>query len=222
MSKSLNEIYACLRPNRHLLEDLTLPAMVQFINCTAAFRRDILLMQSVKHPPQQAPRFLPWSIICFLKDMLGLSEMHVQDCWAALKNVIWQGDVLTGLGVDSLSIFMTFGHHYGLSNYPLALHTFYPPNSTCIATLCKKIGATLTGAKRHSVLLHTLDKGSVPATAVQLRCSYCWTSYHYNYYVSNGCRVFYAGVPAILQVSAHRFVETRLIDMWINSSLISG
>ncbi|KAI0683441.1 hypothetical protein BC835DRAFT_1295834, partial [Cytidiella melzeri] len=71
-------------------------------------------------------------------------------------------------------------------------------------------------------LLHTLDKGSVPATAVQLHCSYCRTSYHYKYYVSNGRHVFYAGVPAILQVSAHRFVEVRLIDMWINSSLISG
>ena len=39
-------------------------------------------------------------------------------------------------------------------------------------------------------------------------------SYHNNYSVCQGRRTYYSGVPALLQVGEHQFVETRVVDLW--------
>jgi len=49
----------------------------------------------------------------------------------------------------------------------------------------------------------------------------CRTSYHYNFFVKNGCRVYYDGIPDIIQVGRHQFIERRVIELWINSMLVS-
>lgn len=43
----------------------------------------------------------------------------------------------------------------------------------------------------------------------------CHTSYHHNYSVHKGQRHYYKGVPDVLQVGEHQFVETRVIELWI-------
>ncbi|KAI0083970.1 hypothetical protein BDY19DRAFT_998057 [Irpex rosettiformis] len=70
-------------------------------------------------------------------------------------------------------------------------------------------------------MLHTLGKGSVQASSVQLYCSACRTCYHHNFYVSNERCIYYTDIPSVLQVSTHHFIEVQLIELWINSMLFA-
>jgi len=49
-------------------------------------------------------------------------------------------------------------------------------------------------------------------------CSYifaeCETTYHNNYSVKGGERVYYPGVPNFIQVGEHQYVENTLANGW--------
>lgn len=43
----------------------------------------------------------------------------------------------------------------------------------------------------------------------------CGINYHHNFQVSNGEHIYYGGVPDILQVGEHQFVEKKVVEMWM-------
>jgi hypothetical protein len=53
----------------------------------------------------------------------------------------------------------------------------------------------------------------------------CKTNYHHNFRVFEGQRTYYTIVttvlPDIIQVGEHQFVETKVINLWINMMLLS-
>jgi hypothetical protein len=49
----------------------------------------------------------------------------------------------------------------------------------------------------------------------------CNTSYHHNYSVQNDVRTYYAGVPGLLQIADHHFVDQALATQW-QGSLVLG
>ena len=42
----------------------------------------------------------------------------------------------------------------------------------------------------------------------------CKTNYHHNFYVKGGQRTYYNGMPDVIQVGEHQFVEKKLVQMW--------
>ena len=51
----------------------------------------------------------------------------------------------------------------------------------------------------------------------------CKTNYHHNFRVFAGQRTYYTTttIPDIIQVGEHQFVETKVINLWINMMLLS-
>ena len=44
----------------------------------------------------------------------------------------------------------------------------------------------------------------------------CEINYHHNFKVSKGERVYYGGVPDVVQISEHQFVEHQVIEIWLS------
>jgi CxC5 like cysteine cluster associated with KDZ transposases len=46
-------------------------------------------------------------------------------------------------------------------------------------------------------------------------------NYHHNYRVYQGQRIYYDGLPNIVQIGEHQFAERQLINMWILMMVLS-
>ena len=44
--------------------------------------------------------------------------------------------------------------------------------------------------------------------------SECRMSYHNNYRVFNGQRTYYPGIPQLIQIGEHQFVEVTVVEVW--------
>ncbi|KAF8168383.1 hypothetical protein B0H34DRAFT_779734 [Crassisporium funariophilum] len=64
-----------------------------------------------------------------------------------------------------------------------------------------------------------ISAASVPVWPVHLVC--CNVNYHHNYRVFNGQRIYYDGIPELLQIGEHQFAELKLVRMWIMMMLLS-
>src|SRR6267378_3573637 len=49
----------------------------------------------------------------------------------------------------------------------------------------------------------------------------CNVNYHHNYRVFQGQRIYYDGLPDIVQIGEHQFAERKLINMWILMMVLS-
>jgi hypothetical protein len=49
--------------------------------------------------------------------------------------------------------------------------------------------------------------------------SECKTNYHNNFSVRTGIRTYYGGVPDLIQVGEHQFIERELISSWVDLML---
>jgi CxC5 like cysteine cluster associated with KDZ transposases len=47
----------------------------------------------------------------------------------------------------------------------------------------------------------------------------CKTNYHNNYSVCGGVRTYFGGVPDLSQIGEHQFIETALINTWVDLML---
>ena len=48
------------------------------------------------------------------------------------------------------------------------------------------------------------------------RATVCEINYHHNFKVSKGERVYYGGVPDVVQIGEHQFVERQVIEIWLS------
>ena len=49
----------------------------------------------------------------------------------------------------------------------------------------------------------------------------CNVNYHHNYQVFQGQRIYYDGLPNIVQIGEHQFAERKLINTWILMMVLS-
>lgn len=49
----------------------------------------------------------------------------------------------------------------------------------------------------------------------------CHTNHHHNYAVRNGVRVYYSGIPEIIEVAKHSFVERRVLELFRSLALFA-
>lgn len=52
-------------------------------------------------------------------------------------------------------------------------------------------------------------------------CVGCSTNYHHNYFVRDGQRYYYEGIPDFLQVGEHQYVDQALANAWIDLMVVS-
>ncbi|KAG2028670.1 hypothetical protein BDR03DRAFT_1003872 [Suillus americanus] len=101
----------------------------------------------------------------------------------------------------------------------LAAKTFYPPYNMCPDRGCDrhKKGLRLSKAQQLRAIYFSLDDGAVPAYSISMQCEGCSTTYHHNYKVAGDDRIYYDfvdGLPDVLQVASHYFVDTRIGRLW--------
>ena len=122
--------------------------------------------------------------------------------------------------------------------------TLYLPQHTCINPSCERCqsGHLLKKEEQRQAVLYTLDKGAIPVRSVHLYCdselsqligstsvqkqcllviSECRTNYYHNFRVKAAVRIYYDGIPDIIQVGEHQFIEGKLIRLWIMMMLVS-
>lgn len=77
---------------------------------------------------------------------------------------------------------------------------------------------------------HVLDPSVLPWYAVCVTLSPCCrpytptgcsTNYHHEYSVKNDVRTYYKGIPDVLEVGDHQFVEREVLSLFTGLMLIS-
>ncbi|KAH8096937.1 hypothetical protein BXZ70DRAFT_895312 [Cristinia sonorae] len=185
----------------------SLSQIIIFLTHAACMKNYISIIQRATDSHDGPPQYLPDSVIDLLSDAVHIAACRIPAWWDALKSLVWSGDYMS----------TTCNSHV---KHAVA-HSFYPPVERCIQPHCT-YQPILKKAESSHVVYFTIAHGPMPAHNVHLYCRDCGANYHYNYYVQGGgkSREHYKGpLPDIIQISEHRFVERRLIDMWINMML---
>ncbi|KAF8060185.1 hypothetical protein FPV67DRAFT_1674149 [Lyophyllum atratum] len=192
---------------------LTLHQVMQFVTLARSLKDDILLTQPAVIPASDPPEILPPSVKTFLEDSCKISEECVEDCWEVLRSTIWHG-----VGVNREQDFVEHGHPRGLTS-----RTLYPPCQTCSNFDCSrnKKGQLLKKAEQRQAVLYTLGEGALPVYTVHLYCESCNVNYHHNYSVKKDKRTYYDGIPEIIQVGEHQFMEQKLVQLYMTMMLVS-
>ena len=120
--------------------------------------------------------------------------------------------------------------------------TIYPDQQCCVNPLC--VSATkhlpLKKEQQRKVVIYTAAEGACLAWSVHLYCARkyllvlqveyssrtqyllhtdCRTNYHNNFSVCDDVCTYYPGVPGLLQVGEHQFVEKALVNLWVDLML---
>lgn len=125
-----------------------------------------------------------------------------------------------------------------------ASHDLYPPTRVCLLFGCENYRdndevSTLTKPLTHPASLFTLSNGALPIHSTSLYCESrfqynlmvsaklkmfieCYRRYYLNYFVdkTSSQRVYYDGIPAIIEASPHAFIVTPLLEMFANAKML--
>ncbi|KAF7314043.1 hypothetical protein HMN09_00562900 [Mycena chlorophos] len=194
---------------------LSVPQLALFTRLLSVLKNDILLVQPACLSATEAPAALPPSIVEFLSHAVGIDQERVPVLWKELKSEVWAMEPATLGGVEE-DMFRKHGWKRGLTSLML-----YPPSHFCLNTACSR-QTTLKDCKTRQAVVYTLDKGVMPAHAIQLHCPQCNTTYFPDYYVNSSLRTYYCdSVPDYLHVGAHQFIETKLVSLWTSLLLVA-
>ncbi|KAF8845030.1 hypothetical protein BDN67DRAFT_538288 [Paxillus ammoniavirescens] len=75
----------------------------------------------------------------------------------------------------------------------------------------------LNKVEQRKAVYFMFNNGAILAYSIQMYCQSCKTTYHLNYKVVGNERICYdyaSGLPDVLQVSDHYFVDHKLADLW--------
>ncbi|KAF8957605.1 hypothetical protein BDZ97DRAFT_1669810 [Flammula alnicola] len=205
----MNTVYLLANLSRHaVLCHLTLDGIVTFTRFASHLKRDILQPQPINESnPATPPACLPEHILTFLGTALGIPLNAMDDCWNILKEHVWEMP-LTPLMDEDYETFKYFGWPLGIT-----ATSIYPPNDCCLNNNCTYRNP-LKKEYHKKAVVYTDHLGVQPSWNTSLYCPRCHTSYHKNYSVNNGNRTYYSGVPDLIQVREHQFVETKLVFTW--------
>ncbi|KAJ7216341.1 hypothetical protein GGX14DRAFT_391184 [Mycena pura] len=193
---------------------LTLAQALLFSRLLSLLKDDILLVQPLRVSTDEAPTILPPSVSEFMADAVGIALDSVASCWKKMKKDIWKLPIPT-LSEEEEELFRKYGWRRGITSFSL-----YPPSHYCENPACCRL-KPLKKATTRQVIVYTLAKGVIPTYEIQLYCPDCNTTYFPDFSVCAGARTYYGGIPPIMQVGAHQFVERKLVGMWISLMLVA-
>ncbi|KAL4257788.1 hypothetical protein AB1N83_013934 [Pleurotus pulmonarius] len=159
------------------------------------------------------PKLLPPRITFILSEIVGWLEPIIYRCWEILGDVIWtlpefkaSEDEITKFNKAALQVETSYRH-------------IFPPLQACLE--CVRTAADcnnpeprlLTEPKSYKATLFTISNGALPVYTTSLYCRKCHTRYYHNYRVHGQTRIYYEGVPNIIQVAEHYFMESALLEL---------
>ncbi|KAF9552614.1 hypothetical protein CPC08DRAFT_595228, partial [Agrocybe pediades] len=102
-----------------------------------------------------------------------------------------------------------------------AYRHIYPPTRVCLSERCinhcpDNSFTTLSDSSTYPAALFTLREGIIPVYATSLSCPECRVRYYNNYSadLATGTRTYYQGVPEIIQVAEHSYMERSLLEFF--------
>ncbi|KAJ2936392.1 hypothetical protein H1R20_g702, partial [Candolleomyces eurysporus] len=194
---------------------LSLPYLMKFIIYASTLKNDIILAYpSTFQGWQDAPPFLPPSMVEFLAAACTITQADVERCWALVKGVVWALDPSTFNDTSLLAAFKISGSRHG---YP-SPRTLWPPTSYCMNRQCPRsdMARKIQVAEQRQAILYTVAHGPIPAWSVHLECTDCRTTYYVDYWERGNIRTYYDTCSGVVQVSGHKYVEVPLIQSWKN------
>ncbi|TFK45431.1 hypothetical protein OE88DRAFT_1721508 [Heliocybe sulcata] len=195
---SLAAICDILNSAPGILECMTMEQAIRFVE----------LASQLKHLPENYRDFLS-AASCIPLD-------YVDVCWRAFRDTIWSyGESRWCTGTNDA----LFRQH-GITQR-LAPNMLYPPMRTCQNPLCCNIHLLRNKDGEREAVLFTLAAGACATFAYHLYCSRCQTTYYHNYSVYQGIRTYYQGVPQVIQVGEHQYVEREVLNLFVGLMLIS-
>ncbi|KAK7016189.1 hypothetical protein VNI00_018973 [Paramarasmius palmivorus] len=160
---------------------------------------NINLTQPLEMPYDGPPPILPPSIQGFLSDATGIALNLIPLCWGVLKEEAWEQAEDIWAGDEEL--FRNYGWNQGIMLMKLHPHTHFCDNADCDPTRPMK------RENQRQIIIYTLLRGAQPGYHIHLTCKTFRTTYHNNYRVVDGTRIYYSTTPKYLQVGEHQFVE---------------
>ncbi|KAF7307585.1 hypothetical protein MIND_00553400 [Mycena indigotica] len=171
------------------------------------------------------PEILPWNIVDFLSDVLGISGDAVQNSWLSLRTIAWEHDYLAAEAhaarVKHIEAFLRYGL---IQNRGLGIYSLEPPMRTCPDRACgptmrsnthEVLERDLVEPSRLQVTLFTQEFGPVPGFANSTYCRKCYTHYFHNYHVQGNVRRYYMHENTdFIQIGTHFYVERSLCELF--------
>ncbi|KDR71533.1 hypothetical protein GALMADRAFT_102508 [Galerina marginata CBS 339.88] len=192
-----------------ILRHLTLDGICTFARLGSNLKREILQPQPISESnPAIAPAILPEHVHTFLGKALGIPLEVMDDCWDILGDHVWEMPQMP-LMVEDYRLFKVFGWPRGLTAISI-----YPQDDCCSNAQCSNQTPLKKELSRKKAVVYTQSAGAQPAWNVSLYCPKCNTSYHNNYAVNGGNHIYHAGIPDLIQVGDHQFVEATLAYSW--------
>ncbi|KAJ6494189.1 hypothetical protein C8R45DRAFT_927415 [Mycena sanguinolenta] len=145
----------------------------------------------------ECPTFLPPRILCVLASALGEKDTRlVEICWSAFRELVWSQPRVAPTEDEILAF-----------------------NDAALSHQTYKNKLTLGEPLVHSGTLFTLKYGALPIYTTSLYYRGCHRRYYHNYYAhkQDSLRTYYGGVPAIVQVAQHFFIESALLELFANN-----
>ena len=128
----------------------------------------------------------------------------------------------------------------------IAYHSVYPPNSKCINVNCMNALEGLLHRKdgARKIMVYGIN-GAYVGFSVHLLCHCKWrvwdpfhsmliaeatswcchvgcsTNYHHNFSINAEFHTYYGGVPNLIQVGEHQFIEKRVFNLFIGMMLVA-
>ncbi|KAI0311184.1 hypothetical protein OF83DRAFT_1069232 [Amylostereum chailletii] len=149
------------------------------------------------------PGRLPAYIYDFLSDVLKLSQTVILRCWEALRYLVWT-DGPSHLLDDEARLFQQ------------SSIMFYPPVRHC--TKCQSL---LKLPSRVPIVFFSKHGGARAGYSTSLSCPVCKIRYYHNYYTEDKAQCYYGGLPDVIQIEDHAFLETTLCELFTTLTLLA-
>ncbi|KAJ3871030.1 hypothetical protein F5051DRAFT_341442 [Lentinula edodes] len=209
---SIHAVFTTLDRIPALTREVSLPQLNRFISLLSQLKTDIIVSQPPSHDPLQPPTIMAPHHRLFLSKVCGIELRFIDTCWTAVKDIIWQTEATstrlndTDFEACMLTIFT-------------AGQSLWPPVYKC--TQCPNPKTLRQHSSLCEVTLFTLRNGPRPTFAGHLSCPECSTQFYPNYYTFGGSRMYYEGIPDIIQVSKHHYIEKALAELLITQMVMA-
>ncbi|KAJ7185334.1 hypothetical protein C8R46DRAFT_981891 [Mycena filopes] len=172
-----------------------------FIRYASLARESIDISQRNK---LDCPTTLEPHILRTLATALGEKDTRLTEiCWLAFRELVWTQSSISPT-VDEILAY----------NDASLSHQTYCANHRDDENIL-----TLVEPLTYKATLFTLQYGALPIYTTSLYCRSCKTRYYHNYQVHKGTsiRTYYGGVPDVVQVAQHFFIESSLLELFANN-----
>ncbi|KAJ6455114.1 hypothetical protein C8R47DRAFT_1251149 [Mycena vitilis] len=168
---------------------------------------------------EKCPEALPITVLRVLATALGETDTRlIESCWTAFRGLVWSQPCISPTDDEILA------YNDAALRHETSFRHLYPPVRSCQHSDCRNSHKdsnilTLTDPLTYSATLFTLRHGAIPIFTTSLYCRACNRRYYHNYHVhkQTSLRTYYGGVPDVIQVAQHFFIESALLELFANN-----